>query len=160
MYDIYYNVLKENYGKDVNLVSFLLDFRNVDVYKEMKSGILKEHMNLFNFPIDHSLYSEDNKGKLGLLKPETSDNHISEVVCLAPKCYNVLLEDETVKNSAKGVNRTQKANFRHETYRDLHDGIVKEVRAPCSVIKSISNKLLTIKAVKKHFQKWIVNFFG
>ena len=158
MYDLYYNVLKENYGNDVNLVymdtdSFLLDFKNVDVYKEMQSGALKEHMDLSNFPTSNPLYSEQNKGKLGFLKSETSDNPISEVICLAPKCYSVLLDDGTVKNTAKGVNRSQKANFRHQTYRDVHDGIVKEVRAPCSTIRSIKNKLYTLNVDKKALSK-------
>ena len=85
--------------------SFLLDFKNVDVYKEMQSGALKEHLDLSNFPTDHYLYSGQNKGKLGLLKSETADNPISEVICLAQKCYSVLLEDGTVKNTAKGINR-------------------------------------------------------
>ena len=150
--------MKENYGKDVNLVymdtdSFLLDFKNVDVYKEMQNGALKEHMDLSNFPTSNPLYSEQNKGKLGLLKSETGDNPISEVICLAPKCYSVLLEDGTVKNTAKGVNRSQKANFRHDTYRDVHDGIVKEIRAPCATIRSIKNKLYTLTVVKKALSK-------
>ena len=43
MYDLFYNVLKENYGDDDNLVymdtdSFLLEFKNVDVYKYNKSN--------------------------------------------------------------------------------------------------------------------------
>ena len=98
MYDFCYNVLKENYGDDVNLVymdtdSFLLDLKNVDVYKQMQNGALKEHIDLSNFPTNHHLYSEENKGKLGLLKFETADNPISEVTCLAPKCHSVLFED-------------------------------------------------------------------
>ena len=133
--------------------SFLLDFKNVDVYKEMQSGALKEHMDLSNFPTDHHLYSEENKGKLGYLKSETADNPISEVICLAPKCYSVLLDDGTLKNTAKGVNRSQKANFRHDTYRDVHDGIVNEIRAPCSTIRSIKNKLYTVNVVKKALSK-------
>ena len=153
MYDFYYNVLKENYGNDVNLVymdtdSFLLDFKNVDVYKEMH----KEHMDPSNFPTDYHLY-EENKGKLGLLKSETGDNPISQVICLAPECYSVLLEDGAVKNTTKGVNRSQKANFRHDTYRDVHDGIVKEIRAPCSTIRSIKNKLCTVIVVRKALSK-------
>ena len=126
MYDLYYNVLKENYGDDVDLVymdadSFLLDFKNVDEYIKMQIGALKEHMDLSNFLTAHHLYSDEKKGKLGLLKSETGDNPISEVICLTPKCYCVLLEDGTVKNADKGINRSQKTNFKHDTYRDVHD---------------------------------------
>ena len=63
------------------------------------------------------------------------------------------MEDGTVKNTAKGVNRSQKANFRHDTYRDVHDGIVKEIRAPCATIRSIKNKLYTLTVVKKALSK-------
>ena len=56
---------KEYFGKEVNLVymvtdSFLLDFKNVDVYKEMQNGALKEHMDFSKFPTNHFLYSEEN----------------------------------------------------------------------------------------------------
>ena len=63
------------------------------------------------------------------------------------------MEDRTVKNTAKGVNRSQKANFRHDTYRDVHDGIVKEIRAPCAAIRSIKNKLYTLNVAKKALSK-------
>ena len=98
MYELHYNLLKENYGIFFNLVyigtdSFLLDFKNVDVYKEMQNSALKEHIDPSNFPTNNPLYSKEIKGKIGLLKPETGDNPIFEVICLAPKCYSVLLED-------------------------------------------------------------------
>ena len=67
MYDLFYNVLKENYSDDVDIVyvdtdRFPLDFKNFDVYKEMRSGWLKEHMDLSNFLTNHHLYSEENTG--------------------------------------------------------------------------------------------------
>ena len=90
MYDLHYWILRENYGKDVDLVtldneSFLLDFKSIDVYGEMQNGALKQHNHFSNFPTSHPLYSEENNGKLGLLKSETSNNLISEAICLAPK---------------------------------------------------------------------------
>ena len=51
----------------------------------MQNGALKEHLDVSNFPTDHHLYNEENKGKLGLLKTETSDNPIAETICLPPK---------------------------------------------------------------------------
>ena len=158
MHDLYYKVLKENYGDDVIIVymdtdSFLLDFKKVDVYKEMQYSALKEHMDLSNFPNDHHLYSEENKGKLGLLKSKTGDNPILEVICLALKCYSVLFDDEVGKNTAKGANRSHKANFRHDIYRVVHDGRVKEIRASCSTITSNKKKLYTVNVVKKAFFK-------
>ena len=83
-------------------------FKNIDVFKEMQNGALMEHMDLSSFPTNYLLYSEENRGKLGLLKPE--------VICLALKCYNVLLEDGTLKNTAKGVILSENSKFRHDTY--------------------------------------------
>ena len=117
MYDLYYNVLKENYGNYVNLVhmdtdSLLLKFKNFNVYNKMLNGTLKGHTDLSKFSADNPLYSEENIGKLGLFKSGTGDNPISEVIRLAPKCYSVHLVDRTVKNTAKGVNRSQKESFK------------------------------------------------
>ena len=136
IYNLYYNGLKENYGDDVNLVymdtdSFLFDLKKFDVYKELQNGALKGHMDLSNSQTAHHLYCKENKGKLGLFKSETSDNPISEVICLAPKRYSILLEDGTVKNAAKGVSQSQKENFRHDTYRDVYYGIFEQIHAPC-----------------------------
>ena len=87
-----------------------------------------------------------------MLKSATGHNPISEVICLAPKSYSVLLESGTVENTAKGINRYQK-KFTHETYSDVHDGIVKEICAPCSIVRSIRNKLYTLNAVNKALSK-------
>ena len=41
------NVLKAKYGKNVNLVytdTFLLEFKNVDMYKQMKTGKLAPYI--------------------------------------------------------------------------------------------------------------------
>ena len=89
--DLCYSVLKDNYGKFVTIVymgidSLILEFKNIDVYKEMQNGALKEHMNLSSFPTNHFLYSEENKGKLVLLNSEISNNHISEVNCGKRSC--------------------------------------------------------------------------
>ena len=108
VYDLYYKVLKENYSNGVNLVwmdtnSFLLEFKNFDVYKEMQNGVLKEHMDLFNFSINNPLDSEENKGHLVFLKSETGDNPTSEVNCLAQKCYSVLWRTELLRTRFKGL---------------------------------------------------------
>ena len=76
MCDLYYNVLKENYGDDVKLVymdtdRFLFDFKNFHVYKEMQNGAPEEHVDLSNFPTDHHLCSEENNSRLGLFESET-----------------------------------------------------------------------------------------
>ena len=87
--------MKKKYGNNVNLVyidadSFLLEFKNNGMCKEIQNGALRGYMDLSNILSSHLLYREENKGKLGSMKSETSDNPISEVICLASKCYSVL----------------------------------------------------------------------
>ena len=102
-----------------------------------------------NFPSDHKLFSTANKSKLGLLKSETADLAIKEAYCLAPKTYSVLLNDNDTKNTAKGVNRSVKIKLKHEIYKKIHDGTLKEIQSVCPTIRSIKNNLYTLET-KKH----------
>ena len=43
-----------------------------------------------------------------MLKSETADIPILEAVCLAPKTYSVLLDNEKAKNTAKGFKHSEK----------------------------------------------------
>jgi len=83
-----------------------------------------------------------------LLKTESSDNPILEVICLAPKCGRLLLEDGSARNTTEGVNRSNKIKFRRETYKKVQEIIVKDIRSPCATIKSIKNELYTINITK------------
>jgi len=154
MYNFYYNILKKTYGNNVNLVysdtdSFLLNFENIDIYEEMGKEPLMDYIDTSNFPSNHELYSEKNKGKLGLLKSETADLPIKEAYCLAPKTYSVLLNNDETKNTAKGVNKSQKNELKHEIYKQIHDGTLKEIQSICPTIRSIKNNLYTLET-KKH----------
>ena len=153
MYRLYYQDLKETFGNDVSLVymdtdSFLLEFKNVDLHHEMKNGRLKHLMDLSNFPQEHDLYDDSRKGQLGLLKSETGCLAIKEAICLAPKAYSILLEDSSTKNTAKGVNYNQKTQLRHDTYRQVHEGIMKNATATCNNIRSFNNDLYTVTTEK------------
>ena len=94
MYILYYKVLKVNYYEDVNFVymdteSLALDIKNVDVHNEIQNSALKEQMDLSNLQTKNLLYGEENKGKPGLLKSETSTNLIGEIISLASNCHRV-----------------------------------------------------------------------
>ena len=94
----YYNVFKKQFGENVklqymNTVSFLLNFKHVDVYKEMKEGKLAEYMDLINFPTTHPMCDDTKRNNLGLLKSETADVPITKAFCFAPKCYRILLDN-------------------------------------------------------------------
>ena len=91
--------------------SFLLQFKNVDLHKETKSGGLKHLMDFSNFPDDHDLYSDQMKGYLGRLKSETADIPIVEAICLVLKAYSILLAGDTRKQYYKGCKSQSKEKF-------------------------------------------------
>ena len=125
--------------------SFLLNFEGVDVYKEMKTGLISQHMDFSNFPVDHELYDDTRKGQLGLLKSETAERPIVEAICLAPKCYSILQDNGKVKNTAKGVPHAMKqVNLTHDIYREILDGKINSVSVPYGRIESMHNKLFTV----------------
>ena len=62
--------------KYMDTESFLLNFEGVDVYKKMKTGLISQHMDFSNFPVDHELYDNTCKGQLGFLKSETAEGPI------------------------------------------------------------------------------------
>ena len=62
-YNLNYNVVKKQFEKKVRIQymdtdSFLLNFEGEDVYKEMKTCLISEHVDFSNFPVDHELYDK------------------------------------------------------------------------------------------------------
>ena len=158
MYDFYYNVLKKTYGNNVNLVysdtdSYLLEFQNVDVYSELGKKPLMDYIDTSNFPSDHWLFSVANKGKLGLLKSETADLAIKEVIALQAKCYSVLLNNNNTKNTAKGVNKSEKNKLTHDIYSKVHDLKLKTRFVTCMNIRKMKNRLYTTQTKKRAMTK-------
>ena len=85
------------------------------------------------------------------MKSETGGIPIKETICLSPKCYSILLDDGNVKNTAKGINRSEKNKLRHEIYSKVHSGESDRVTATCSNIRAIENNLYTIQMQKVHW---------
>ena len=125
----------------------------MDVYKQIKEGPLSEYMDTSNFDVNHECYSEKNKGKLGLLKSETGGIPIKETIYLSPKCYSILLDDGNIKNTAKGINKSEKIKLRHELYNKVHSGDSIPVKATCSNIRSNENNLYTMQMQKNALVK-------
>ena len=94
MYDVFYNQLKKQYGPMCELLytdtdSLLMEIETDDVYKDMEAN-----KHLYDFPKDHSLYSNANKNVLGKMKDECAGTHIAECVCLRPKMYSIVKADK------------------------------------------------------------------
>ena len=142
----------------MDTVSFLLNFEGVDVYKEIKEGKPKELMDLSNFLVDHELHDNTRKGELGILKSETPNIPIAEAICLAPKCYSILLDNNNVKNAANGMKRSI---ITHEKYRDVFDCKIKFINVVNGTILSKHNTMFTnINEKKVHYSAWIKRDIG
>ena len=153
MYDMYHNKLKNIYNDQMSLIymdtdSLLLKFEGVDVYKDIEKGPLGSLLDTSNFPVDHPLYSVTNKGKLGLLKSETGAEVVAEAICLNPKTYSVLLNSDSNKMSAKGIQGSEKRKLTHKNFNDVHNGVVNSIKTVSTSITSRRNTLYSTKGCK------------
>ena len=58
--------------------------------------------------------------------------------------YSILLAGDTAKNTANGVNHSQKKKLRHETNNNVHEGVVNCAIATCINIRLHHNVLHTV----------------
>ncbi|XP_067130198.1 uncharacterized protein [Centruroides vittatus] len=121
MYKTYYNVFKNYYKNNVNLLytdtdSLILEIFTNDIYLDFKNN-LPDIFDFSNYPLDHPLYSEKNKNKLGFFKDEAKSKVISEFVGLKAKMYSISGEYYE-KKTAKGINKSVvKSTFYHDLYK-------------------------------------------
>ena len=154
MYNLYFNQLKPHYKDKLSLIygdtdSFLIKLDDYeDIYEEIAKTPLKDVMDLSNFE-GHKLYNNDNKGVLGKVKSEVGPTPISEVVCLAPKSYSVLLDDGKIKSTCKGIKKNVQKNFHHDMYRDILNGVMKPNHVNVNDIRSSKNALQTVATTKR-----------
>jgi len=107
MYEFYYSVMKQKYGKRVKLLyidtdSFIMRIIFKDFYHDMK-----EMMNYFdtsNYPKDHPCFSNQNKKVLAKFKDEMAGKIISEFCGLRAKVYALKVLELVIKR-LKGVKK-------------------------------------------------------
>jgi len=106
LYDIFYNVLKKEYGSKCELLytdtdSLLLEIETENYYKDIER---RKHLyDTSDYPKEHPLHSNTNKKVLGKIKDECAGTAIAEYVGLRPKMYSILKADEKNIKNAKGV---------------------------------------------------------
>src|SRR5690606_15307375 len=116
MYNAYYNGFQQHI-KDASLAymdtdGFVIYSRSPNFIHELKL-LAPDWLDCSNLPQDNTLYSTQNKGKLGFFKFETAGDEIEEAVFLKPKMYSIKLKSGREIFRAKGVNRVQGRNFLH-----------------------------------------------
>ena len=112
----------------MNTDSFLLKFDGIGIFDEVWKGPLAKFMlvtfYISNFNINHGSYYVANKDKLGLFKSETGSIKIKYSICLQPKFYTVLLNNDSCRSTAKGVDRRCCKNIKHAVYNEIHTSIM------------------------------------
>ena len=117
MYRFHYDWVKRTYGAKAKLLftdtdSLMYHIEADDVYGDMARTDL---FDLSNYPRDHPLYSDRNRKVLGKFKDEAAGIPIVEFVGLKSKMYSVLLANDTVKSTAKGIMKS--VHLSHEQYK-------------------------------------------
>ena len=114
-----------------------------DLYDEIRKDMDK-FFDTSDYPKDHKCYSDRNKKKLGYFKDETCGVPIVEFVGLRSKMYSILLADDSVKNTAKGIQQHfSKTKLKHELYKSC---LEEELRtfAEYNSIRSFKHDVYTI----------------
>lgn len=120
MYDFHYNVIKRVFGSRVCLLytdtdSLLYEIQSEDVYAELSH--IKDYFDFSNYPLDHFLYSEENKRIPGAFKDECASRPIAEFVGLRSKMYSFKVCDQEETKVAKGVKKSIiKKDLKFESY--------------------------------------------
>ncbi|XP_063595417.1 uncharacterized protein LOC134772380 [Penaeus indicus] len=168
LYYFFYKVLKPIYGEKVKLCysdtdSYILSVETDDVYKDFSTAPLNEWIDTSNFSHDHPLYNVSVKGKLGLLKSETGEIPIKEAICLKPKTYSLLLNNNQSTSGTKGICRSEKRKLKHERFRrTLHQ---KEVHTFNQVsITNVNGQMATTTTKKRGLslyddKHWYINTY-
>lgn len=148
MYDFHYNYMREKYNT-VKLLftdtdSLCYEVHTDDIYHDMSCD-----MNLFDtsdYPVNHILFSTQNKKVIGKMKDETKGVPIEEFVGLRAKMYSMYHGGKETK-TAKGIKKCESKRLRHANYRDcLLNGQVQM----CSMnqFRSFNHKMYTISQSK------------
>lgn len=123
MYNLYYLNFKKTYGNKCNLLymdtdSLYLSIETNDIFRDLKNKF-SHILDTSNFPTNHIMYSEENRGKLGYLKHETT-LPIKEFIGLKAKMYAFVYGD-TCKKTAKGVKKSCLKKLTSDTYKNILD---------------------------------------
>lgn len=150
MYDMFYNVFKKNFGKNIKLLycdtdSLVFKHYCDDIFLEMKK--IESVLDLSNYPSQHPLFNSVNKKKLGYLKDETGGKLIKEFIALKSKLYSYKFIDDSNVKRAKGLqNAVLNKYINHDHYKDcleFEDVIEVENRR-------IDAKMLNLFTIKTH----------
>ena len=123
--DMYYNVLKKEYGSNISLQMSDTDSIVFKVFKETENFYMSDILPKFAHLLDTSnydrsspLYTDVRKKQLGTFTDETGGRIISECVALKCKAYSILVKDGDPFMKAKGCPTAERDRLSHEDYKN------------------------------------------
>ena len=146
MYNFHYNGIMRAYPKATmcftDTDSLLYKIPTDDLCKEIFN--MRHYLDLSNYPKDHYLYSEHNKGVPGFFKDECKGEIIKEFVGLRAKCYSILLESNDRKIATAGLRKVTHGMLVHEKF--LETLVYKDcINVKQKTICSKAHNLLTVE---------------
>ena len=134
MYRFHYDVIAVKYGSRAHLLftdtdSLMYEIETEDIYADMWGQ--KDLYDFGEYPKSSPFYDPTNHTAIGKFKDETKGEPINEFVGLRPKMYsfqtvkigtdNDAEPEYHEKHRAKGIERGEAANLRHEQYKTQLD---------------------------------------
>jgi len=151
MYSFYYDVLLSHFGPtNIKLLasdtdSYIIECKTNDFYEDIL--LLSKHFDTSNFPKEHKVYSNKNKGVLGLFKCEYIDP-IRAFCGLRSKVYSVLIDNRSICK-AKGTGKSAIMHkLKFEQYRECLFG-KKALYTSFNTIQPHKFDMYTMKHNKK-----------
>lgn len=150
MYQYYYNVLKNKFKENMILCmsdtdSLLLHIRTPHLYCDLID--ISDTLDTSNYPLNHYLYSEENKKVLGKFKDESPANPITKFVGLKAKMYSFQTKHNKNKSVGKGIPSSSLKDISFPIYKNslFNENIT---RVEFETIESKNHKL-RMKKIKK-----------
>ena len=119
MYDFHYNYFLEKFEdvkvllSDTDSFCYLIKTKK-DLYTEIKNDL--HWFDFSNYCDEHENFNNDNHLIPGKMKDEMGGKKINEFVGLRSKMYSVLIENNTIKKTAKGFQKNMQSNIHHSEY--------------------------------------------
>jgi len=151
MYKFHYEYMLPRYGRRVALLftdtdSLAYEIRTDDWYEDMRRDL--DWFDTSDYPKDNPCYSDKNCKVLGKFKDECCSKIPIQFIGLKAKMYSLKLQNETQKNTAKGVKTTYvKKHLPHDKYLNCYNSL-QTLQASFYAITSKKHQLSTSKINK------------
>ena len=122
MYEFHYDYIKNKCGNNLRILftdtgSLMYEIKTEDAYDDFGSD--KKVFDFSNYSTKSKYYDKSNKKVIGIMKNETAGIAIKKFVGLKPKMYSFLVEDNSERKKAKGMNGNVVARICHNEYKDV-----------------------------------------